>query len=177
MNNDNQAFLTQLFEEDIYLILKDDVNHVEEKVVAEIKTNPVALPEKKVEAVESLTVVNFLGQNKKQILIILSNQGNDICTASNLDFLTKILNAIKLSLDDVALINESGFDSKKHLLPPYQQLVSFGAASFLTAQSMATPTAKYMTSKTLLHADSIEMVQADVTLKKQLWGALQQMFL
>ena len=71
MNNDNQAFLTQLFEEDIYLILKDDVNHVEEKVVAEIKTNPIALPENKVEPVESLTVVNFLGQNKKQILIIV----------------------------------------------------------------------------------------------------------
>ncbi|MEY3416012.1 MAG: hypothetical protein RL060_123 [Bacteroidota bacterium] len=172
-----EALLTQLFEEDIYLILKDDVNHVEEKLVAEIKTLPVETPATKVEIVESLTVVNFLGQNKKQILIILANQGTAICTAPNLDFLTKILNAIKLSLDDVALIDESLFDRKKYQLPPFQQLVSFGSASFFTAQSMPIPTAKYLSSKTILHADSIEMVQADVLLKKQLWGALQQMFL
>jgi hypothetical protein len=172
-----EALLTQLFKEDIYLILKDDLNHIEEKVVAEIKTSPVDIVAKKVEIVETLRVVNFLGQNKKQILIILANQGEVICTAANLDFLTKILNAIKLSLDDVALIDESLFDRQKHQLPPFQQLVSFGSAAFFTAQSMTIPNTKYMTSKTILHADSIEMVQADVMLKKQLWGALQQMFL
>ncbi|MEY3451895.1 MAG: hypothetical protein RL711_1721 [Bacteroidota bacterium] len=64
-----EALLTQLFEEDIYLILKDDVNHVEEKLVAEIKTLPVETLATKVEIVESLTVVNFLGQNKKQIAL------------------------------------------------------------------------------------------------------------
>lgn len=157
--------LAQLFDEDIYLILKNDANATEVSPLTEIKV------EAKVKA-----TIPFLGKNNKQILILVQNQGNDICTAANLDFLTKILNAIKLSLDDVALINASQFNLELHQLPAYNKIISFGADVFLKSQNVSVPVGKYVSTKTALLADSIEQVQADVNLKKQLWGALQQMF-
>lgn len=162
---DKAAMLAQLFDEDIYLILKNDANETDVSAVTEVKCEAVGK-----------TTIPFSGKNNKQILILVQNQGSDICTAANLDFLTKILSAIKLSLDDVALINASQFESEKHQLPSFTKFISFGAEVFLKSQNISVPVGKYVSTKTALLADSIEQVQADVNLKKQLWGALQQMF-
>jgi hypothetical protein len=174
-----EALLTQLFNEDIYLILKDEHLGVEESPISQvgdvhIKQDVVLQDDQAI-----LEVVPFLGKNQRQILVLLTKQGVKICTQENLEFLGKIFTAIKLSSNDVALINIDHFVVGKHRLPEYKQIISFDVDHFLKQQSIYLPSGKYIVApdKAVLLADSVENMQADVQLKKQFWLALQQMFL
>lgn len=170
---DKDAFLAEIFNEDLYLILKDDTSLKPVDVVS-----PTIIQEASPQT--SLEVIPFLGKNQNGVLILLSNQGDKICTQDNLEFLGKIFKAIKLSSNDVALINVDHFIEGKHKLPEFKQIISFDVIEFLKSKSIPVPQNKYvvnLSDKAFLWADSVENMQADINMKKQFWGALQQMFL
>lgn len=89
--------------------------------------------------------------------------------SSDKAFLSKILSAVGLSIDNVRL--EEGTEINQG---------HFGCSIILSFGIPVSGAALYQidknSGKTLLSADEISSIQVDVNLKKQLWGALQKIF-
>lgn len=99
-----------------------------------------------------------------EILIYTSPLNN-----SDKAFLSKILSAVGLSIDNVRLEEGTEF-SQGHF--DCSVILSFGVP--LSGEALYQIVKN--SGKTLLSADEISRIQVDVNLKKQLWGALQKIF-
>lgn len=104
--------------------------------------------------------------------------------AANRDFLEKVLQAAQLNLANDTLLAEIPAGESRLIAPDLQakkpaQLLIFGippaqlGLSIEISQYHPTP----FLGCTWLFADNLSTLAADVTKKKQLWSALQQMFL
>lgn len=126
--------------------------------------------------------IQSLGENKSHILFIINNSSHKFLPDEEMELLTKLVSACKLTMADIALVNFSSnqysyrhfndqFKPKKILvfgvrnreldLPfdiPYFQVQSFQQQLFLTA-----PPLKEFLNNT--------------NLKKELWKTLQKLFL
>lgn len=146
----------------------------EEPIVVPIKKEPLPLPKKW-----------FLGDNQKQIVILVNDIDAVYLRDEWLQFLSNILGACKLNLGDVAIVNHANnpmifSDFQQHLAPqhfiifdvptqniqlpftvPFYQLQQFGNTQFLLAPSLAL-----MQGNT----DAVKME------KSRLWLSLKKMF-
>ncbi|TDH26825.1 hypothetical protein EXU57_08425 [Segetibacter sp. 3557_3] len=129
--------------------------------------------------------IRFLGQNNKQVVVLLKDSQSPFINDSELDFLTKILKACQLNLSDIAVINVANQEisaaalcgqlSPKHVLMfdvdpaavklpftiPHFQVQNFDGCSYFTS-----PALKLMIAAS---ADSR-------LLKTKLWVTLQKAF-
>ncbi len=73
------------------------------------KSQPEVITKKTDETVLLQTVekIKYLGQNKKQVLVIVNNTDETFVNDSDLKFLTNILKACNLTLGDIAIINHN----------------------------------------------------------------------
>ncbi len=132
-------------------------------------------PAKKIE-----TDINFLGKNKKNILIITPDH-EGVLHNENKTFLVKILNSIGLLLDDVVIINpkkEAKFSFYTETFSA-EKIILFGTKPFeIGIQEIEIPTYEIKDFKNLpvLHVDNLKIIQADLTKKKALWVNLKQLF-
>ncbi len=126
--------------------------------------------------------INILGKNDKGVLIIVNNSETAFLPDEDLNFLLGILNACKLNMDDVGIINLQknaavnykiisselkaeklflfGVDAGEIKLPlsfPYYQIQKYNSQVYLTAPALDA----------LLH---------DKTEKTKLWNCLKQIF-
>lgn len=102
---------------------------------------------------------------------------------SNLLFLEKILNAVNLNIDGVDLLNLHGVKDVdfaelvrgKHI----NHLITFGVPFERLHLDilMDRYTPVRFEGITFLMADSLPTIEADINLKKRLWGSLQRVFL
>ncbi len=164
-----------------------DLNHIElpASTVAELYRSSLVIPAtKKAEILgyaESDTP-KWLGNNKKNVLILVKHEDAIHLPDADLELLTTILNACKLSLEDVAILNlqsQAAFDYKnaQQLLKP-AQLILFGIEpssiglplSFPHFQIQAFQQTSYLFSPTLA------LVGTDRALKTSLWQSLKLLF-
>lgn len=127
----------------------------------------------------------FLGENKKFISILIKDENNTYIDDDSLAFLSKMLEACKLSMSDVAIINTAknpttaeelkdthrpvnclmfGITTQEIELPftiPHYQVQPYNKCSYLTAP----PLTSYLQNDT-----------ATVEQKKKLWMSLKKMF-
>lgn len=122
-----------------------------------------------------------LGGNKKGVLILVKNDTAPFLPDSDLEFLSAILSACRLSIADVAIVN------LHHYPQPYTALLEqFTARQVLlmgvTPQEVDLPfhfphfQLQPFDSRTYLSAYPLRQMAQDRSLKMQLWSCLKQLF-
>lgn len=164
-----------------------DLNHIElpASTVAELYRSSLVIPTDKkadIPGYAESDAPKWLGNNKKNVLILVKHEDAIHLPDADLELLTTILTACKLSLEDVAILNlqsQAAFDYKnaQQLLKP-AQLILFGIEpssiglplSFPHFQIQAFQQTSYLFSPTLA------MVGTDRALKTSLWQSLKLLF-
>lgn len=144
--------------------------------------------EKVGEKVGKLVVPQTEGENRQGVLLLYHQQNTHTLAAEQREFLGKILKAVNLGFDDIALCNwaplEKSFEQQKNIFEGLQQIRSdkillFGEPPL--AWSLSHFFQKYQITqdaegRKLLLADNLLNIGKQRELKVQLWGSLQKLF-
>lgn len=128
------------------------------------------------------TGLNFLGENLKNILILVNMEGHKYLAENDLDFLSKILAACKLTIADVAIVNifQNNLIDYDSLLAQFNpiKIIFFKVDPKELGFPLMFPLYKPQTyhSQTYLTADALAELQQNIELKKTFWNALKQIF-
>lgn len=139
----------------------------------------VDIAEKKI---ENEPLIRYLGKNEKQVVIVVNEPDAAFINDVDLQLLTGILNACKLTLADTAIINIyrksiTYFDIQQELKPA--TILLFGIDQQRLELPLHFPefqVQKY-DDQQLLAAPSLHNLAMDVPSKKILWTSLQNIFL
>lgn len=149
-----------------------------EESIAEIK-----LPKK--EAPTHLSKPEFLGNNEKNICILVKDSQAVYLNDHSLQFLSAILTACKLNLGDVAIVNFSRtplhYNSlKEWLTPKYILVFDIGATTLQLPFDLPTYQVQSYDKCSFLFAPSLDQMTADTREakieKSKLWLSLKTMF-
>ncbi len=157
--------LTPFLVQNLYTKTLHDLNNVQER-----------LPKKKT------ILIPALGQNAKNILLIVNETEATFASDDGLKLLVGILTACKLSLADVALVNFNKNDSIT-----YDELMDYFNPGFVILfgvlpRDLSFPLhfpnyqLQQYNNQTFLCAPSLKMLGAVTEEKKQLWNSLQKHF-
>ena len=145
--------------------------------------NPAKQPpaEKKEETVD-IPGWKSLGNNQKNILVIVQYTDAIHLPDKELDFLTAMLAACKLSLDDVAIVNLNNHPdaSYKELTVFFKSkivmLFNVEPASFGLPMSFPHYQLQAFANATFLYAPSLTELENDKLQKSKLWVCLKRLF-
>jgi hypothetical protein len=123
----------------------------------------------------------FLGNNSKNITIIVNYENATFISDEDLGFLTNILNACTLSMDNIAIINTKNsninWSNVVDITNP-NQLLFFGVSP--TDFGMPILFSEYhiqnYNNVNCLLADNISKINMDKNLKTSLWTCLKKLF-
>jgi hypothetical protein len=158
----NPLILSQILSEDIYIIpeanaIQGTKTEVTEKKITQEK--PVAEKTEKEKPVF------------KDILVVLDKPAG----SEELEFLSKIMGALKMTLQDVSILSKEEFSSDMS----FKKLLAFNVNT--ETLNPLVKTEKYIIKEHdksgFLYADSLAELNKDVKKKKLLWDALQLMFI
>jgi hypothetical protein len=124
---------------------------------------------------------NYLGSNDKRILIVVSHLSVPFLPDDELNFLTSILAACKLSMGDVAIINFQKTDNSElpDLIDQESKtvlLLGIGPAAIGLPINFPPFQLQSFNKRVYLHAPSLSEIEKDKKLKKQLWDSLKKLF-
>jgi hypothetical protein len=153
------------------MFLNDPVYVVEEPETPE-------LPE------EKKTAISFRGQNKQEIIVIMHDEHAEYLSENDEAFLMKILQAVQLTQDDIALVNAWHFQSEVHQPEAfnnisYKTLITFGdlpEAVFFRKYLTKYQWNKDDENRVYLQVDALKEIANDRTKKQLLWKNLQEIF-
>ena len=123
-----------------------------------------------------------LGNNEKQILVAVHYKDSPIIPDTALNLLTNMLNACKLSLADVAIINFNSYQEtgSKEILANFKskQVLLFGIepADFGLPVSFPVFQVQRVANTTFLYSPTLEEIANDKLIKSKLWVSLQHFF-
>jgi hypothetical protein len=143
----------------------------------ETKKGEVSVPE-----TNAGSLWKSLGDNQKNILIIVKNDSAVFLPDNELTFLTGILGACKLSLADVALVNLDGHPdvSYKELTTYFKTkivlLFDTEPAAFGLPMSFPHYQLQAFAGNTFLYAPSLKELENDKIEKSKLWVCLKRLF-
>lgn len=136
------------------------------------------IPDKGKKALKKFQV---LGNNQKNILLIVNDASSLHLNDTDFQFLTGILNACKLNMSDISLLNihhypDSGFDEMVKDISP-QQVVLFDTKE-ITGLKVEFLDYEVVTQKKIqiLPAPSLRFISENTDEKKKLWAALKKIF-
>lgn len=138
--------------------------------------------EKAVAKDQLTTAYKFLGENRKQTLVVVNYNQTVHLPDSQLTFLTKLLAACQLSLGDVAILNYA-----KAGLPALENIVSFFTPVNVLlfdvkpdafGLPLIFPQFQIQNYREIkfVHFPSLELIEPDKNLKTQLWTSLKKMY-
>jgi hypothetical protein len=124
----------------------------------------------------------YLGEYKKNILIIVRYNDVPYLPNEQLNFLTSVLSACKLNLGDVAILNTANAPSAlyKDLQGKFKS--NFTILLGLTPEEFEMPLSfpefqvQAFNNCTFLHTPKLEVLENDKVLKSKLWVCLKKMF-
>jgi hypothetical protein len=149
-------------------------------LISEI-TAPVNQPKTKVEAVSG---IRSLGKNNKNYCFIVSYPKETFLPDDKMEVLIKIMQACRLSMDDIALLNIAGDDCsieqiREQFQPGKMVLLGVKPADIrLPIQFPAYKPQSYA-GCTYVYSDSLDQMDTSETgrkIKGNLWSALKEMF-
>jgi hypothetical protein len=124
----------------------------------------------------------YLGRNKKNILLLVNYSDVPYIPDKQLEFLTGILSACKLTLEDVALVNlhhhaGSSFTECANQIP-CKTVLLFGTepTSFGLPISFPPFQVQPFADYTFLYIPALEEIETDKLLKSKLWVCLKRIF-
>jgi hypothetical protein len=141
--------------------------------------------EKKTGGLKEHIPYRYMGENRKRISLLVNLPGPEILAGNHLQFLTRILEACKLKIDDVAILNHahqpvSNTSLKKQLNP--ESVVMFGITPPSIELPLNFPVFKLhgYDSVNYLAVPSIDQLNQNneegKLLKSKLWVCLRQLF-
>lgn len=175
------GYLVQLFNDPIYLMgyetsaaesLKEEV-----KTVLEMpkKEEPQTLPKPELKNIPVTPKLQTIAQkvHKKCILLFVSEE--DALTEKESTFLSKVMAAVNVQSSEYECINFTGITINDIASRyAFDKLVLFGVTipNLQISQYQCTQ----VKSTKIISADAVWMIEANTSLKKQLWDQLQIMF-
>lgn len=165
--------LTELYGK---LLVESDAKN---KKVARAKKVPNAdvLPD-----IPAERIIKFSGTNKKNILVAVSEEIHSFLSDADLQFLSNVLSACGVSMNDTALINcfNEPLAISKNLDEQFapQVIIFLGTAPHLLGFPVEIPQYRIgrHNGQKYLCAPQLKKIAADQSQKKLLWNALQELF-
>jgi hypothetical protein len=127
-----------------------------------------AKSEKKPDPNKQPDEIRYLGNNVRNITVLVNNPEHTFLPEDQLAFLTKMLTACKLNIGDVAIVNtavNTVIDEIINVLNP-SKLIAFGVPVNTAVENIIAPPL----SELVVESDQSK------TLKMKLWGSLKQTF-
>jgi hypothetical protein len=137
--------------------------------------------QKKADSVQQ-TAVPFLGKFRQKILVLVAIENHRNLPEASLQFLTGVLNACKLTLTDIAVVNihhqeVKSFEHIASFLNP-EKIIIFGIPLPILEMPLEFP--QYQVQKyaglQFLAAPQLTELESNVEEKKKFWNALKLMF-
>ncbi len=131
---------------------------------------------------EPAKTLAVLGNNKKHILIIISNDDTLYLPDDQLNFLLGILSACKLSMEDVAILNINKNKAVTYKLLTAElkaeKIFLFGVSTAQLGLPLDFPNYQIQSfnSQVYLTAPLLSLLQNDKAEKTLLWNCLKQIF-
>jgi len=159
------------------------VNTTSEKAVPKPKT--IAIPQSKELVVLDSDKQWYLGNNGKHIVVIIKETGVAFINDKHLQFLSNILNACKLNLGDIALINHSNnpnsyTELKQKLQPKFVLVFDLETKEIKLPFTMPNYQVQSHDNCKFLFASSLTKMDGDSQEakmeKSKLWMSLKNMF-
>jgi hypothetical protein len=148
-------------------------------------TVPPANTKAPISSMQAGKAIQYLGAFGKKIVVVVTDPTSLHLNQEDLDFLSKVLTAVKLSLADVAIVNSATqqleYFALQEQLPAVVALY-FGIQPVDIGAPIKFPQFQVQkwNSCTFLYAPAFEemgpLAQNAVALKKELWAALQKIF-
>lgn len=170
----NADALRLFFTEDIYLVKEPLREEVQPVVLSADRKDEPPVPALGYET------FNYLGKNKKHILILVNDDKNDVSTEKGNELLRNIVKAINLTANDFALLNYSRYPGAS-----YQQLYAFFSSKLVfcfgvSADDLglaAQPLHEIGRVKEteVVICSNLEQLAEDLPGKKALWGNLKKL--
>ncbi len=152
------------------------IQNLFQKVLVDLTTN------KKEQLTTATKELNFFGGNKEHILILVNNPDTAFVTEKQLTFLSGILTACKLTLDDVGLLNIATHPAitYKALSDTFSPriVMMFGILPEAIQLPFVMPEFQRQShnNRVYLAIPSLTELENNKDLKRNLWIALQQIF-
>jgi hypothetical protein len=126
--------------------------------------------------------IRSLGRHQQSILIVVNSVNSPFLKDEELNYLTRILNACKLTLEDVALVNIATLAAVnyKDLQQQYPStnVICFGVTPERLELPLDFPYYQLQRSGncTYLHAPSLDSLEPQEQERRKLWASLQKLF-
>ncbi|MVT11003.1 hypothetical protein [Chitinophaga tropicalis] len=151
-------------------------------ILAKIYTQPIIPGKKEPDAIpaEAPPKVKYLGENQKNIVLFIQNDSEAYLNEELFNLLTNILNACKLGMQDIALVNIAQhpaipFTTWLQAIP-VKQAVLFGIPpARLGLEAIADYQLLQVNGCQLICSDPLQLIAQDKMLKGKLWMGLKQL--
>jgi hypothetical protein len=126
--------------------------------------------------------INFLGGNEKKIIFLFNNDQNRFLADIQVKFLYDLLTACQLTMGDIALVNffHSNTITYRELMAQLRpkKILIFGISAVDLDLPFTIPffQVQNFQEQVYMICPSIEELQINLELKKQLWACLQKIF-
>lgn len=125
--------------------------------------------------------LKWLGNNDKNILVVVAHQSVPYLPDQELSFLTNVLAACKLSLADIGIINHcktEQADLQNLINSQAKTILLFGVEPPAIGLPINFPPFQLQpfNNRTYLHTPALSLIEDDKGLKARLWSALKVMF-
>ncbi|WP_410220279.1 hypothetical protein [Pedobacter sp.] len=189
----NEQALRLFFTDDIYLVnepvLQYDLqekpsveNKEEESLMTEEPSAKTEVPViAEVPAVQQAINFVYLGKNQKNILVLVNDAENSVCSKEGMEFLTKIVGAVGLTSKDIAILNfarnaHARYESLRSFFG-FKLLMSFGVSAGELGLEKEFPlhNLELYNGVETIFTSNLHPLSSDLSAKKQLWGNLKQL--
>jgi hypothetical protein len=138
-----------------------------------VETSATAVPEKR--------PVKYLGNNHKNIIVVVSHATVPFLPDEELSFLSNILAACKMSIADIGIINFDGInqmDLQSIVDTEAKNVLLFGVEPLSIGLPINFPAFQLQgfDNRTYLQAPALSAIERDKALKTRLWTSLKALF-
>ncbi len=176
----DHAFLSYFLEEAIYVV---DSTEAPKQNTSQIDDQEVDTNQKSDEANEIVAnlppKLKFKGGNKTELLVVVAEENEEFIAAAETAFLTKILQAISMDIDDIALVNIANqpVDSLHHFGHiNYSLMICFSSSLPPFLSSKERYILRSDSGKNILYCHSLQEIVLDRDKKVKLWEQLKLQF-
>jgi hypothetical protein len=125
--------------------------------------------------------LKYLGNNQKNIIVIVCHESVPFLPDQELSFLSNVLAACKLSIADIAIVNSYTLDQsdlQNIINSGANKVLLFGVEPLAIGLPINFPAFQLQpfNNRTYLHAPVLSQVENDKGLKARLWASLKAMF-
>lgn len=125
--------------------------------------------------------IKYLGNNRKKIIVVVSHKSVPFLPDEELNFLSNVLAACKLSIADIAIINSFNIEESNlqtMLTSEANKVLLFGIEPSTIGLPINFPAFQLQpfNSRTYLYAPELSQIESDKGLKARLWTSLKAMF-